>query len=200
MSFRIEEKIAVTVTQLQASLGDLMSAGACELHPPRLVHSHYFDTYDFRAFSESEEGLLPRRKVRLRYYGAAKIVPDYYSLETKISSVEGRFKTTRRITASRGREKLKIGIFDTALGHISQVLKVSYKRSYLKLGDCRITLDTSICYQRPNMQERFWEPLTVIEVKSNVGSLIDEDVPILAAPRVRFSKFCRGLMQIGISA
>ena len=53
MSFRIEEKIAVTLTQLQASVGDLMSAGASELHPPRFVHSHYFDTYDFRAFSES---------------------------------------------------------------------------------------------------------------------------------------------------
>ena len=200
MSFRIEEKIAVTLTQLQASVGDLMSAGASELHPPRFVHSHYFDTYDFRAFSDSEEGLLPRRKIRLRYYGTGKNVPDHYSLETKISSVEGRFKTTRRITACMGTEKLRIGIFDTALGHLSQVLKVSYKRSYLKLGDYRITLDTSICYRRPNMQECFWDPLTVIEVKSNVGSMIDEDVPILAAPRVRFSKFCRGLTQIGVSA
>ena len=87
--------------------------------PTSLVHSHYFDTYDFKAFTDSEEGLLPRRKVRLRYYGAGKIVPDHYSLETKISSVEGRFQN-HKISRVQWEEEVKDrDIWHSTRSHIS---------------------------------------------------------------------------------
>ncbi len=33
-----------------------------------MIHSQYFDTRDFKMLFDSEEGLLPRNKIRVRWY------------------------------------------------------------------------------------------------------------------------------------
>ena len=59
-----------------------------KLYKGRLVNSCYLDTYDLRMFSESDEGILPRKKIRFRWYENEEI----FNKEIKISSIEGRFK------------------------------------------------------------------------------------------------------------
>ena len=51
-------------------------------YPDRLVNSAYFDTYDFKAFTENIAGVSSRSKVRYRWYGES-IKPDSGVLEVK---------------------------------------------------------------------------------------------------------------------
>ena len=39
-------------------------------YPQRKVFSIYFDTIDYKDFIDSEEGTVPRKKIRLRYYNS----------------------------------------------------------------------------------------------------------------------------------
>ena len=48
---------------------------------------------NFDLFRDSEEGLLPRKKIRIRNYPNSEDKKNY--LEIKYSSVEGRFKTRK---------------------------------------------------------------------------------------------------------
>jgi len=197
MSFRVEEKIAVTRMQLELSFASLLDAGATELYPERRINSCYFDTINTKSFFDSEEGLLPRKKVRIRHYGnSAESCQDYF-LETKISSFEGRYKTVEKISTDVANAKLAHGIFDRSLGLISPVLTVSYRRRYLYFLGNRITIDTDISYQRPDLDLNLSEKLSVIEIKSFSTEACLGVVPILSAQRVRFSKYCRGLLRFG---
>ena len=39
-----------------------------KLYPSRIINSIYFDTINLDFFHDSEEGISPRKKVRVRYY------------------------------------------------------------------------------------------------------------------------------------
>ena len=88
MSFRKEKKFRVTVSDFHKCRYQWHKLGMKPLFEPRLITSVYFDTIDLNMFNDSEEGVLPRKKVRIRWYGNSKI----FALENKISSIEGRFK------------------------------------------------------------------------------------------------------------
>ncbi len=51
-------------------------------YPDRLVNSVYFDTYDFKAFTDNVAGVSSRSKVRYRWYGDS-VKPDAGVLEVK---------------------------------------------------------------------------------------------------------------------
>ena len=69
-----------------------------ELYPMRKVNSCYFDTNELQMFHDSDQGVLPRKKIRIRNYNDEKIFTE----ETKISSEEGRFKKTKKILEQTG--------------------------------------------------------------------------------------------------
>ncbi|MEK9572647.1 MAG: VTC domain-containing protein, partial [Paracoccaceae bacterium] len=121
---------------------------------------------------------------------------DYF-LETKISSFEGRYKTVEKISSEVAKAKLAYGIFDRSLGLISPTLTVSYRRRYLHFFGSRITIDTGIIYQKPTLDLYLAEKFLVIEIKSSSTEVCSEVVPILSAQRVRFSKYCRGMLRFG---
>ena len=53
----------------------------------RTIISYYFDTANMQMFCDSEEGTLPRKKVRYRRYGQSKKLQ-----KKKISSIGGALK------------------------------------------------------------------------------------------------------------
>ena len=59
----------------------------------RKIESLYFENNKREMYSDSVEGLTPRKKIRVRNYPGTKDENLY--LEIKISSVEGRFKTRK---------------------------------------------------------------------------------------------------------
>ena len=97
MSFRKEKKYRLTFSELSFVKKKLFQSGMSSLYPARIVNSCYFDTHDLKLFSESEEGVLPRKKIRIRWYDKK----NNFSKEVKISSIEGRFKYQKKKLISK---------------------------------------------------------------------------------------------------
>lgn len=193
MSFRKEKKFRVTVSDFYKFQGQLHQQGMETLFEPRLITSVYFDTVDLNMFNDSEEGALPRKKVRIRWYGDSKV----FTLENKTSSIEGRFKVTTKLENNISEnELLTRNRMDAQYGHIQPLLKVSYKRSYFVFNKMRITFDKDICYQNLKYANRrkYYDPERVIEIKIPANCPDDFVERFIPFPTARFSKYSRGLL------
>lgn len=196
MSFRIEEKIVLTTNELFRLCERLRYEGMRSLHPTRIIHSTYFDSRSNGMFTESEEGSLPRKKLRIRTYDQNDLIAH---LETKISSVEGRFKTTNKITINHHNQLLKKGIVDSLYGLCRPKVEVSYSRKYFHFEGVRITFDTNIRYKKFNSAIFAMDSLNVMEIKASVGTHQDFLAKLCMEPRRRFSKFSRAVLMTGIA-
>ena len=65
MSVRIEEKIPFTYSDMMSMYDNLYKKGMKELYKKRTIQSLYFETGDFKMFSDAEQGTLPRKKIRI---------------------------------------------------------------------------------------------------------------------------------------
>lgn len=191
MSFRVEEKIVLTPYECSELTAELERRGMTTLYPARRIRSVYFETPDLRMFRDSEEGVLPRRKIRLRHYPSD---PDAgWTLETKISSIEGRFKSARKKDEAAALSLMSSGLFDRQYGLLHPRLAVEYERRYYRLQGLRVTFDRDIRYSTPGGQHCRSEDWTVCELKAPADASLDEIVRLVDAPRRRFSKFCNGI-------
>lgn len=193
MSFRKEKKFRVTVNDFHNFQDQLHRLGMETLFEPRYVTSVYFDTVNLNMFHDSEEGVLPRKKVRIRWYGDSKI----FALENKTSSIEGRFKVTTKLDNNiLENELLTRNRMDAQYGNLQPILKVSYKRSYFMFNEMRITFDDSICYQNLRFADRrkYYDPERVIEIKIPCDCPDDFVEKFIPFPTSRFSKYSRGLL------
>ena len=164
-----------------------------QIHDTRKVNSIYFDSNDNRMFSDSEEGTLSRRKVRVRWYDEVQS----FKLEKKISSVEGRFKTTKLIEKINCVEAvLNYKPVDEVYGILSPSLKVSYERAYFSMSGVRFTFDADITYEHIRLKNKLVhkDPEQVIEIK--VPQEISDDFieAIMPYSTSRFSKYSRGML------
>jgi len=179
---------------MQTTLIDL---GMYELHPGRLVSSCYFDTHNFTLFRESEEGTLPRKKVRIRWYdGVMKL-----QKEQKISSIEGRYKTVTDISnITCESDLLKLTHFDQTYGCLGPKLIISYYRQYFKLESLRLTFDQNISYQYVNSEvlPTMHDKECVMEVKVPIGTEEGYVENLIPFPTSRFSKYARGVLHFGL--
>jgi len=186
MSFRIEEKIVCTKSESFKIFSDLKSTGMNLLYPKRKISSIYFDNRALEMFSDSEEGNLPRKKIRLRSYPPDK---DKKNLEVKISSIEGRFKESKRVDTEQYEKYLKYGYFDISYGVCNPVVKIDFCREYFHFKEVRITFDTEIQYQKYTKSNFYIEERCVIEMKAFQKVGYDFLRSIISEPRRRFSKY-----------
>ena len=116
MSFRIEEKLFIKSENLIEFKEYLLKQSAKQIYQPRKSKSLYFDNLNLDMYNDSIEGVLPRKKIRVRNY------PDgddkKYYLEIKNSSVEGRFKTRKIISVPSFDKYKNVGIFDDQYGEL----------------------------------------------------------------------------------
>ena len=96
-------------------------------------------------FRDSEEGLLPRKKIRVRNYPES--IKKEFFLENKISSAEGRFKTQKIISKQDFEVIKKKGLNDIFYSFCFPKLYVTYQRSYYDCLTFRLTIDTNIVYK-----------------------------------------------------
>ena len=68
MSFRIEEKLYIKSEHLIDFKQFLIKRSAKQLYRPRLIKSLYFDNLNFDMCNDSIEGVVPRKKIRIREY------------------------------------------------------------------------------------------------------------------------------------
>lgn len=191
MTFRIEEKLFIDSNQIIDFKKYIFTKKATELYPKRKINSLYFDNDLFQMYNESEEGCVPRKKLRIRNYPNA--IKKEFFMEIKINSVEGRFKTTENLNQTKYNEYLKIGYLDQHYGYCDKKIYVSYSREYYTLNNFRITIDTDIIYRKPNDNLNIsYDNEIAVEIKTNKISdiiLLNELFPFTKS---RFSKYCRG--------
>lgn len=193
MSFRKEKKYRLSKSDGAYLLGLLHSKGMKSLHPSRKISSCYFDTNSLISFYESEEGVLPRKKVRLRWYND---IPKF-TKETKISSIEGRYKKSTVYERLKNIEDLyNMKLYDNDYGILYPSIIVSYTREYYMLKNLRITFDKNIYYKKAQFNKRRinYDNEMVVEVKVPEYCPDDYIQKLIIYPISRFSKYSRGIL------
>ena len=142
-------------------------------------------------YSDSIEGLAPRKKIRVRNY--PQDLSDTFQLETKISSIEGRHKSVKKISKEYFEEIKNDGYFDQKYGLCTPLLNVLYEREYLKKDDIRITIDTNITYSIFNSSLKKKDENVIVELKTSKNKNIDDLFEKFPFQEIRFSKYCNGI-------
>jgi hypothetical protein len=191
MSFRKEKKFRLSKFDFDSLKINLRLNGMQSLYPKRIINTLYYDTELHSMFNDSEEGLLPRKKVRIRWYDDVRKA----NKEVKISSAEGRFKTS---TFANVKSELTIplSLYESSYGVIYPSLFVSYTREYFSFESMRITFDSSIQYANYRQSRKILheDGECVMEVKTDLDVPDDYIESILPFPTARFSKYSRGFL------
>tara|TARA_B110000263_G_C15088229_1_gene409585 strand:- start:92 stop:721 length:630 start_codon:yes stop_codon:yes gene_type:complete len=196
MSFRFEEKTLFHISDYLKLKTFIFNSGGIELYPKRKISSLYFDNHENNMYLDSEDGCLPRKKIRIRTYPENKDDSEYFS-ETKISSVEGRYKIVNKINKKNYINLQQKGFFDNIYGMCYPKIRVSYFREYFSLFNQRITLDQDIQYKcyKSNRYMRDKECI-ILEIKSNNMINVDLLTDIVPFQRLRISKYCDGFNKL----
>jgi hypothetical protein len=193
MSFRKERKFRLSKYDSLKLKSELLQRNMKQLYPERVIFSQYFDTYDLLSFFNSHEGVLPRKKIRVRWYNDEI---TGLKMETKISSIEGRFKSAQKINKFTFEKMIKEGYFDKSYGKMIPSVKISYIRSYFKLDKIRVTFDRSIKYLLSSDQFKFRDFEEVVEIKSTFECSDDYLNTLIQSPTSRFSKYERAFLMM----
>jgi len=191
MSFRKEKKFRLTSYDYESLKNELLLKGIAPLYAKREINSLYYDDEHHSMYHDSEEGLLPRRKVRIRWYDDIKEASN----EVKISSFEGRFKTSSFVHVA-SEDSLPKSLFDPYYGIIVPSLLVSYTREYFSFESMRITFDSGIKYFNHRLAQNisFADEECVMEIKVGIDVPDDYIDGLIKLPTSRFSKYSRGLL------
>lgn len=194
MSFRIEEKLLIKKSSLIDFKKFLLEKKAERIYPKRTIKSLYFDNNQYQMYNDSIEGLVPRKKIRIRHYPNDKNLIYYYEL--KISSSEGRFKKRKTIDEIEYSEIKKKGIFDNEYGLCKPVIFISYEREYYLVNNIRVSIDLDIKYY--SFYDIFLgnDNNCAVELKADFN--IDKNILLNLFPfqRISFSKYCSGIEKI----
>jgi len=195
MSFRKEEKLHIHKSQLLNLLNWIYENNGHKLYDTRIVSSTYLDNDDMQMFQDSEEGCVPRKKIRIRSYTRYKHAIDQSALEVKTSSIEGRYKTTDKSFDLK--KVMTIGLFDKDYGICKPRVRITYKRDYYKIHNVRLTIDKYIEYIKLNSAGesvyRRHEPDIIVEIKAEDFVPIEYLFKKFQFDRIRFSKYSKAV-------
>ena len=191
MSYRKEKKFRLTRSESKLLKFSLLEQGMKILYPKRNIKSCYFDTKNLLMFNQSEDGILPRKKIRYRWYDSNLII----NKELKISSIEGRYKETFFVGPINLSKLSQTKLFDHDYGFIYPSLKINYFREYYTFKKLRFTFDTNIEYEKldSNIMQKSIDNDCVMEIKATNNINDDFLDAIISNQTERFSKYCRGI-------
>ena len=195
MSFRIEKKLYTKKENLFDFRNFIKSKNFINQYNDRKVKSIYFDNNSLDLYKDSIEGNNPRKKIRIRNYPEHK---NNYLLEKKISSVEGRYKISKKISDKLCSDLLLKGIRDKNYGFCKPIIEIIYNREYYKKENIRVTIDTDIYYKLYNKNISKKENQVVVEIKTDYQKDIDEIFKEIPVQEIRFSKYCNGIEKLKI--
>ena len=190
MSFRSEIKFRLTKSELFRVKYHLKNEGMASLFPSRIIHSVYFDNAEWTMFHESNEGVMPRKKFRIRSY-SGQIEKQFF--EMKASSVEGRYKESKVIDQISTNEFLNKGMYFAGYGWCTPRIKISYQREYFRFDNLRITFDSNLRYSRYGQTRSYADEESVMEVKFGHNESCDVLYSSVNLIPSRFSKYERAV-------
>tara|TARA_B100000029_G_C17276109_1_gene851703 strand:- start:53 stop:679 length:627 start_codon:yes stop_codon:yes gene_type:complete len=197
MSFRNEEKLKVANSKIFLLKDWIFENKGITIYPSRIVNSIYFDNEDYSMYRQSMEGVLPRKKIRLRTYNSEFLFNQNIKVnkETKISSVEGRYKISK--LEKNSSDLINFGIYERDYGVCNPVINVVYERSYYKVRDIRLTIDEKIFYKKIVGKKisklSTFDNFSIVELKYTSDQLANQVRENFPFERIRFSKYCRGV-------
>ena len=192
-----------------ASLSYLTRHSFYQTYPARRVSSLYFDTMDFKFHYLGEEGIVPRDKVRLRWYGHEKFDLNKVTFEIKKTFASSRIKYSKRFVELDNNTIEKSGhlsfykhLIDTNV--LLPTVLVTYDRMYFGNWDnSRATIDSNIKYHKciltPENQlitlQCVNEEFNVLELKDEISKMA-EQIQKSRAIWLRFSKYSRAMVEL----
>jgi len=194
---RIEFKIDIHKSKKSIFFDFLKTNKVTKLYDDRTINSIYFDNDKFEIYHDSVEGLSPRKKIRLRFYGDKKEFNKQKELllEKKYTNFTGRSKISKKVKDFNS--QLNYGILDTKYGICYPRTIVSYLRSYHISKDFRITMDTNINFQSYNSENPIHNFVSIediiVEIKTNNTTRIDDLKKTFPFSEIRFSKYCKSI-------
>ena len=163
-------------------------------YPSRIINSLYFENFKEEMYKDSIEGIVPRKKIRVRNYPNNQ--NKFLYLEMKISSIEGRYKTSKIIDEDTYKQLINTGIYDRQYGVCQPLIYVTYKREYYKINDVRISIDENINYSLFSGRKIGTDDNLIIELKTSFNKDRDDLINNFPFQRTRFSKYCNGFEKI----
>jgi len=191
MSFRKEIKLILNRRNSLDFKKMIIEKGAIEIYPKRKISSLYFDNPKKQIHVDSEEGILPRKKIRIRTYPNDENIRYY--LEKKISSPEGKYKSSKKISDTYYNRMIEQGFFDNMYGILKPLLHVEYLREYYKLKNFRITIDEKVNYKIFKKKIFKIDSNSVAEIKFTNKEDEDKIINSFTNKITRFSKYSNGI-------
>ena len=197
MKPRTETKLLVDRGDLASFYRWLRGNSATTLHVSRRVSSTYFDNGNLQMFEETAQGLIPRRKMRIRCYGWHSLdCGSNQFVEVKQTRISGRSKSS--IESDSWRQFIRDGWSSSRYGVTLPRAHVTYVRDYFSVLGVRLTIDREITYFHPNFADPIGdEERIAVEIKAPAGLDPDWEANAFPFPRVHFSKYERAMVQLG---
>ena len=167
-------------------------------YPVRHINSVYFDTQQFASFTDSEEGVVPRRKFRYRWYGDRQEIASSGTLETKVTNEYFRQKSSRPFSFNSSQEFAEAFRSDSPLT-LNPVCQVSYQRAYFESRNgLRFTYDFDLIARSVAGWMTKKIPKTVLEIKYASDVPDAEFSSLLGDRKTRFSKYNEAVLVLGL--
>ena len=195
---RIEQKLELSKSDYLILLKWLKDKEAQILYPERIICSRYFDNLEYAMYRDTQEGIVPRKKIRIRTYNTNSFLKSSnpYNLETKLTTERRRYKSIDSEVDLN--LLLPNGIYDKDYGMCFQLVDISYSREYFSIHGCRLTIDKDIKYHLVDSDNYLnspivYDPNYVVEIKANIDTDLTFLLNQFEFPRSRFSKYERAL-------
>ena len=200
---RIEQKLEINKYYYVDFLKWFHSKKGKILYPERIVCSRYFDSANLKMYYDTKEGLVPRKKIRIRTYGSNEFLSSNssYQLEIKMTTESIRKK---KIDKNINLDSLlDNGYFDNTYGLIHPLIDISYTREYFLIDGIRVTIDKDIKYKFIKSTSRiqsnaYQDNNYVVEIKANIDSDLNFILNNFNFPRSKFSKYERAVDSLNI--
>ena len=154
-SLRIENKYLFEPKKKYKVINQIINNEYKEIYPKREINSIYFDTRNLQCYTDSLEGVVPRKKFRIRKYDNI----NKYKKEIKEVTTEGRFKSNSNITS------IPSYILDRDYKLLFPIVSITYSRLYFGNEFIRITLDYDISYNLLSSNTLYRSSYLVVETK-----------------------------------
>jgi SPX domain protein involved in polyphosphate accumulation len=162
---------------------------------PRIVNSIYFDSHDLVYYHFGDEGVVPRKKIRFRWYGNCHNYPNKGNLEVK--ETHEHFKQKQSLPFNFKKFNNLIDYANTFSNHIiNPKCQVTYERQYFmnSLG-VRFTYDYNIRFKDLNTKAFIHYPDNIFEIKYD-GYDKNLYQSVLGDRLTRFSKYNIAILNI----
>ena len=198
MKPRIEQKLELSQNNYIDVLRWIKNKKGKVIYPERIICSRYFDNYDFQMYRDTVEGIVPRKKIRIRTYNTYEFLNSSfdYSLEIKLTNEYTRMKNITKCLDLNC--FLDNGYQDKMYGLCLQKIDITYLREYYLVDKIRVTIDKNISYKfLDNSTNQLINETNdknyVLELKAGINNSQTFLRNNFEFPRTRFSKYERAL-------